>query len=122
VGDNVLDEIEFHRKTISQDANSPLHLIREKEMEISGRVLEAKRMAEEMVADARKKALDRVQAAEEEGNRLAQSHEKDITEKAEAEITALREQTDREVQALSLVIGKRTAQAAEFVARVVKGQ
>ena len=121
VNDDVLDKIEFHQKTISRDANSPLHLIREKEMEISGRVLGAKRIAEETVADARKKALEKISAAEEEGARQAQSREKEITEKAQAEIATLREHTDSEVQSLSMAIGKRTNDAAAYVARVVIG-
>ena len=56
--EKVLEEIKFHQETIATDANSPLHLIREKEIEISGRVLAAKREADEIVADARKKAAE----------------------------------------------------------------
>ena len=41
--DNVAEEMRLHQETIATDANTPLHLIREKELEISGRVLAAKR-------------------------------------------------------------------------------
>ena len=60
VDDKVLEELEFHQETVATDANSPLHLIREKEMEISGRVLAAKQEAEEIVARARKQAVETV--------------------------------------------------------------
>ncbi len=50
--DKSTDELEFHQETVTTDANSPLHLIREKEMEISGRVLKAKNDAEEVVDKA----------------------------------------------------------------------
>ena len=54
--EKVVEELEFHQQTVAEPTtNSPLHLIREKEMEISGRVLAAKREADEIVADARKR-------------------------------------------------------------------
>ncbi len=37
--DKVAENIQFHQETVETDQNSPLHLIREKEIEISGRVL-----------------------------------------------------------------------------------
>ena len=42
-------------------------MIREKELEISGQVLKAKREADGIVAEARKKAAELVSTAEEEG-------------------------------------------------------
>ena len=86
--DNVVEDIRLHQETIAVDNNSPLHLIREKELEISGRVLSAKREADEIVTAARKKAAEVVSTAEAEGGAGAASREKAIREEAVAEATA----------------------------------
>lgn len=80
--DKQLEDIEFHQDFIEKDSSSPLHLIREKEMEISGRVLKAKREAEEIVAKGRRKAAERVAKAEGEGDDLAKEREKEIRAEA----------------------------------------
>ena len=76
--EKVLEEIQFHTETVAGDANSPLHLIREKEMEISGRVLAAKKHAEEIVAEARRSAVAVLQEAQEEGSRLSAEREVEV--------------------------------------------
>ena len=118
--DKVLEEIQFHQDTDSREANSPLHLIREKEMEISGRVLAAKREAEETITNARKRAVASVQKAEEEGNKLAQEHEKKVLVDVEKEIEGVRVDADREIEELDKVVAERMAQAVEFVVGYVK--
>ena len=65
--DKAIEELELHQRVITSDDNSPLELIREKEMEISGRVLQSKREADEIVAEARRRAAERIAAAETEG-------------------------------------------------------
>lgn len=118
--DKVLEEIQFHQDTVSRDANSPLHLIREKEMEISGRVLAAKREAEETIANARKKAVASIQKAEEEGNKLAQEHEKKVLADVEKEIESVRVGTDAEIEELNKLVAERMPQAVDFVVKYVK--
>ncbi|MRR39148.1 hypothetical protein EG829_31795 [bacterium] len=120
VEDKVLEEIQFHQDTVSRDANSPLHLIREKEMEISGRVLAAKREAEETIANARKKAVASIQKAEEEGSKLAMEHEKKVLADVEKEIESVRVGTDAEIEELNKLVAERMPQAVDFVVKNVK--
>lgn len=117
--EKVLEELEFHQETVSTDANSPLHLIREKEMEITGRVLTAKREAEEIVAAARKKAVETVRHAEEESERLAAEHQKTVLAEVEREIELIGESADKDIEALKRQAAERSAQAAKFVAGTV---
>lgn len=70
-----VEELEFHQQTVTEGRLSPLHLIREKEMELSGRLLSAKREADRIVADARRTATRLVEAAQEEASREAAEHE-----------------------------------------------
>ena len=93
--ENVVEEIRLHQETIAVDNNSPLHLIREKELEISGRVLSAKREADEIVATARKKAAEVVSTAEAEGGAGAADREKAIRDEATREADRLRDGRSR---------------------------
>ena len=117
--EKVLEEIQFHQDTVSRDANSPLHLIREKEMEISGRVLAAKKEAEEIVATARKKAVEVIQAAEEEGTRLASAQEKTVLADVQREIEAVGEGAVADTEAINKQVTDRTGQAVQFVSDFV---
>lgn len=117
--EKVLEEIRFHQDTLGRDANSPLHLIREKEMEIAGRVLAARKHAEEIVAKARKKAVEVTMRAEGEGLRLAEEHEKAVSAEAEREIEKINASTESEIEELRRMIAERSEEAAEFVVKVV---
>jgi vacuolar-type H+-ATPase subunit H len=89
VDDKVVEEIKMHQETIATDANTPLHLIREKELEISGMVLAAKRQGDEIVAEARKKAAELVSTAEAEGGAGAADRDAAIRAAADEEATKL---------------------------------
>lgn len=117
--DKVLEEIQFHQDTVSRDVNSPLHLIREKEMEISGRVLAAKHEAEEIVAAARKRAVEAVQKAEEDGARLAAEQEKVVLAKVEQEIEQIKSSAVEESATLRKLIADRQSGAVEYVVKTV---
>lgn len=117
--EKVLEEFQFHKETVVADANSPLHLIREKEMEISGRILAAKKEAEEIVAAARRKAVDIVQKAEAEGERLSTEEEQRVEAQVEIDVAKVHEDAEREVEALRDVIGERKGEAVEYVVESV---
>lgn len=117
--EKVLEEIQFHQDTVSRDANSPLHLIREKEMEISGRVLAAKKEAEEIVAAARKKAVEVVQAAEDEGARLAKEHEKSVLADVDKEIEAVKAGAVSDIEEIQKLIAERSGRAVAYVVESV---
>ena len=112
--EKVLEEFQFHKDTVVADANSPLHLIREKEMEISGRVLDAKK-AEQIVADARRKAVEIVQKAEVEGERLSDEEEQRVAAQLEVDVAKVREDAERDVEELRETIGQRMDKAVEYV-------
>ena len=113
--EKVLEDYELQKETVVVDANSPLHLIREKEMEISGRILAAKKEAEEIVAEARRKAVDIVKKAEVEGEALSAEEEKRVKAQVERDLAQIREDAEREVEALRLTIDEREDRAVEYV-------
>lgn len=117
--DKVLEELKFHQETLESDAHSPLHLIREKEMEISGRVLAAKREAEEIVSAARKKSVDVVARAEEESQVLARECEKNVQEEVDQEIVKIKADADTEAADLERLLAERTDAAADFIVDTV---
>lgn len=113
--DRVLEDIKLHQETIATDSNSPLHQIREKELEISGRVLAAKRQADEIIAAARKKAAEVVAAAESAGGAGAKESEMAIHAEAELEATRLREEAAAEAASLNERVDARRAEAVRLV-------
>jgi len=115
VDDRVLEDIKLHQETIASDSNSPLHQIREKELEISGRVLSAKRQADEIVAAARKKAAEVLSAAESEGGVGAEETEKAIKAEADLEATRLVQEAAREAAVLKEQVEARRADAVRIV-------
>ncbi len=98
--DKSLEELEFHQETVTSDANSPLHLIREKEMEISGRVLAAKQEAEDIVASARKRAVETVEKAESAGGVAAKEQEAELLAQVERDVAEVQSGTEGDKEAL----------------------
>ena len=121
VDEKVLEEIQFHQDVINKDADSPLFQIREKEIEISGRVLAAKTKAEAVVAEARKKAADIVGKADDEGERLAGEHEAKALAEAEAEADTIRSSVGTDVEAIRATVASRSSDAVSLVVGMIKG-
>ncbi len=121
MNDKTVEDLEFHQNTVGSDANSPLHLIREKEIEISGQMLAAKRQADEIVAEARKRGASIVGSAHDEGAELAKKQEVEIRAQIEREIEEVGVQAERDAVALEETIAKRKAQAVTFVVESVVG-
>jgi vacuolar-type H+-ATPase subunit H len=121
VDEKVLEEIQFHQDVINKDADSPLFQIREKEIEISGRVLAAKTKAEAVVAEARKKSADIVGKADDEGDKMAKEHEAKALAEAEAEAVKIRAAVGTDVEAIRATISSRSADAVSIVVGMIKG-
>lgn len=119
--DKVTENLQFHQETVASDSNSPLHLIREKEIEISGRMLAAKRQADEIVADARKQAAALMGSATTEAGELAKKHEVDVQAQLESEIAQVQTKAAADVEALGDQIDQRRSDAVAFVVRSVLG-
>lgn len=115
-----LDHIKFYQDVIKKELpDSPLYLIRERELEISGRVLSAKKKAEQIVADARKKASETLSQAESEGERAAHEVEERITADAEREAREVLANVDSDVAAVEAQAKARRAKAVEVVVEAV---
>ena len=113
--DKVVEEIRMHQETVASDNNSPLHLIREKELEISGKVLAAKREADQIVTEARKKAAELVSAAEAEGGVGAADREAAIKAEAEREAGRLHSEARAEADKLQAQVDLRRDDAVRVV-------
>jgi vacuolar-type H+-ATPase subunit H len=119
VDEKVLEEIQFHQDVIKKDASSPLYQIREKEIEISGRVLAARKKAETVVADSRKKAAETVTKAEVDADTAAKELEERVVAEAKAEAERLRNSIGSEVADAEKQIAARRSRAVDVVAKAV---
>jgi vacuolar-type H+-ATPase subunit H len=114
-----LEHIKFYQDVIKREVpDSPLYLIREKELEISGSVLSAKKKAEQIVADARKKASE-TSVAEAEGTRAAREVEAQMIAEAEKEAASILANVGSEVAAVETQAKARCAKAVEVVVEAV---
>ena len=118
--DKSIDDAAWWPFDASTVGTSPLHLIREKEMEISGRVLAAKNEAEEVVTRARRKGVEITQKAEEEGKSLAAEREKKVLGEVDREVEEIRAGAEGEIGELHTLIGDRRDRAVAFVVDAVK--
>lgn len=119
VDDKVLEEIQFHQDVIAKDASSPLYQIREKEIEISGRVLAARQKAEALIADARRKAAETVNSAQSDGDAKAREHEAKSLAEAAEQAKKLRAGIGAEVEAIDSAMAGKQAKAVETVVKAV---
>lgn len=116
-----IEELTAHKAGPSSDApNSPLFMIREKELEISGRVLASKKKAEQIVADARRKATETLATAEADGEAAAREVERKMIADAENEAAKILANVDNEVAEVRAQAEARRAHAAEVVTEAVK--
>ena len=119
VDDKVLEEIQFQQDVINRDTTSPLYQIREKEIEISGRVLAAKQKAEAIVADARRKSAETVNKARSDGEMAAREHEAASLAQAEKKAAELRAGVVDEVAAIEAQVASRLSAAVDSVVKAV---
>jgi vacuolar-type H+-ATPase subunit H len=117
--DKTLGDIKFHQDVLAKDAGSPLFQIREKEMEISGRILSAKLQAETIVSEARRRALDLVKDAQGEADQLAKEHGAKVLADAEATIAGVKSEGKAEVEKMEQELAARRDAAAEYVVKLV---
>lgn len=117
--EKVLEEIRFHSDAVHRDANSPLFQIREKEMEISGRVFAARNQADKMVSDARQRALEIVRNAHSDAERLAKERADKMLVEVDKSIEKVKKQGVTDVDALRSELATRKSDAADFVVKLV---
>ena len=117
--EKVLEEIRFHQDAAAKDASSPLFQIREKEMEISGRVFAARSQADKMVTDARQRAVEIVRTAHTDADRLAKEHAEQVLAGVDGSIDEVKAQGAEEVERLKKELATRQSDAADFVVKIV---
>lgn len=117
--EKVLEEIRFNQDAASKDASSPLFQIREKEMEISGRVFAARNQADKMVSDARQRALEIVRTAQEDAERLAKEHADKVLAGVEGSIKKVEADGTAEVEGLKKELATRQGDAADYLVKLV---
>ncbi|HET6351329.1 MAG TPA: V-type ATPase subunit subunit G family protein [Coriobacteriia bacterium] len=117
--DNVVEELEFHKATVQSDDNSPLHLIREKEMEISGRVLSAKREADEIVSNARREASGIMSSAQDQASEEAGRRDAAVKVEIEKQMAQVRANAEAEAAALEEAIDTRRGPAVAYIVDAV---
>lgn len=117
--EHVVEELEFHKATVQSDDNSPLHLIREKEMEISGRVLAAKRNADEIVSDARREAASIIASAHDQASEEVSRRDAAVKVDMEKEMAQVRADAEAEAAALEGSIDSRRGPAVAYVVDAV---
>ena len=106
---------------IATDAKTPLHLIRQKELELSGKVLKAREQAAEIITNARREAVEIASTADAEAEREAKAYEVERMERAQAEVAALREGVGPEIESIKAIVAQRhDAAVAAVVARVTR--
>lgn len=116
-----IEQIKFHQDVIVKDATSPLYQIREKEMEIHGRILAARSEAEKIVADARQKAAEIIRNAEAEAERRAKEHAEEVLAQAEAAVASVKREAEVATTDLEKTLTARQNEAVDFVVKLVVG-
>lgn len=117
--EHVLEEIRFHQDVVTKDANSPLFQIREKEMEIAGRVLAARTEAEKLVAGARQSASETIKSAETTCELLAKERTEQVLSEAEVAVASVKSQSEVDTAALEQALLARQADAVDLVVGMV---
>lgn len=101
--------------------SSPLLLIRQKELEISGHVLAARREADAVLADSRKRAAEIVARASERRSVDTTDQEQAIRAEAQAEIERAEAERENQVSAIRGQVGQRRDRVADMVLAFVLG-
>ena len=117
--DRQLDELKLHAQAMSADAQSPLVQIREKELEIRGRVMEAQKEAEKIVADARGRSATLIEEASREGERAASEHYKTELATVDDEVRELAASQDKEIATMVSTARKRLDAGVEGVLKAI---
>lgn len=117
--DKVLEEIRLHQDVVSKDASSPLYQIREKEMEISGRVLEAHGEADKLLADGRRQAAEIMARAETDAEDAARARTTELLARAEEQAAQMRAGIDGQVAELSERLERHHDEAVDRVVGLV---
>ena len=110
-----LGNIKERESLIGQDATTPLHLIRQKELELSGRVLKAREQAAETVTTSRKQAAEIISHAETEAEAESRAWEEKRMADARAEAESVRGGVGDSITELEAQVAKRKSAAVDAI-------
>lgn len=110
-----LGNIRERESLIEHDATTPLHLIREKELELSGRVLKTREQAADTVSAARRQAAEIVAHAETEAEAEAKAWEEKRMAEAHAEAEQVRAGVGDAVVELEAQVAQRKPAAVDAI-------
>jgi vacuolar-type H+-ATPase subunit H len=113
--DSRLEDIREREELIASDSRAPLHLIRQKEIELSGRVLSAREDAAEIVAKARHESFEIIAQTEADAEIEAKAYEAGRMEQARIDVDVLRGTVGAQVEAMRDSVRERHAAAVEAV-------
>ncbi len=121
--EKVIEQIKATRakaeKEESGHTSSLLVQIRQKELEISGKVLEAKKQAESVLADARKKAAIVVQKADEEGLKEAHKYYESQMSEAKEQAKEIEVSTAAKVSEIEKLADDRLQEAVTYIVNMI---
>lgn len=112
-----LEKIKFQEEVV--ESSSLLADIRMKEIELNAGVLEAKKEAEKILAEARSQAAALHEKAAEEGQKEGQAIFSTELEKAKAEAEKIRLESKAEIDKVKDSVGEHFDKALELVLNVV---
>jgi vacuolar-type H+-ATPase subunit H len=110
-----LGNIKERESLIGQDATTPLHLIRQKELELSGRVLKSREQAAEIVTAARRQAAEVVSRAEAEAETESKTWEEQRMAEARVEADAVRASVASSIAELEAQVAQRKSTAVDAI-------
>lgn len=118
--ERIMEELRLHGEAMAGEGpQSPLLQIREKELEIRGRVMEAQKKAEKVVADSRARAAKMVEEAARDAERAAsEAHEAGVAA-LDDEVAKLATSQEAETKAMVASARKRVKDAVDAVMEVV---
>jgi len=114
--DRIMQELRLHGEAMATEGGqSPLVQIREKELEIRGRVMEAQKQSEQIVAEARARAAKLIEEAEREAEREASAAFEAGVAEIDADVQDMSDQQDAQTNEMIGAARARMGAAADRV-------
>lgn len=106
-------------KDVKKEGKSPIELVVQKELEINAKVLRAKKEAEKIIADGRKKAQDISDKAGGTAEKKAKTFRKKEVEKTNAEASDIKSSVAQEINKVKEAGKKNMSKAVDYIAKAV---
>ena len=118
IDEEKIKKFKLHRNLLREEG-SRLTLVEEKELEIKGKVLEAKKEAEQILAEARREATRRKEKADQRGLAAAKKFYEREMQKVHHEAEKERQSRDKEINLIEEQGARHIEKAISFVLKKV---